>query len=130
MSKNKSLNKRIQEIETEISKLENMTSIKKLVSKYNKIHTNIEKCRIVLKDIENSINNDTEDENISSSSEELENDQFLKNLNDLEEIKNKINNTENIDIEEMYNYYQKSKKIIKKCNQYLEEQKMEIVNID
>ena len=109
-----------------------MDNIKKIVNKYNKITNEIDNCKKNLDIIIANMNDNEENTSESSeSSEEMEIDNINKNIEELEIIKDNINqNIDTIGLEELINVFYVANNIITKTKKCLEQQKLEIKNIE
>ncbi len=122
---NKTISDTLKNIEKEINDMENINGIKKLVNKHNTISNNINNCKNILENISSSIKIN---EDISYS---IECDKYIKNMEEIEQLRQKINNNmESLSIEELINIYNRALMLIRESTKYLKEQKMEIINID
>ncbi len=125
MSKNKSIDNLIDEINNDIEKVNNSKDIRKNVILYNLNNKKIKMCKEILNEYENLLNNESND----SSSEDLITDaQYLEYLRFIEETKNNISNNTNLN--ESIKIYLDVIEKINKCKDYIENQKIEINNIN
>jgi hypothetical protein len=115
----------LNEINLDIEKMNSNKDIKKNVAKYNLNIQKIKEYRVLLENTKKTLFESESD--IESSEELIEDAQYLKYLDDLDEIKLDISNIKLIDAIEKY---KKSLDKINKCKDYLENQKIEITNID
>lgn len=117
----------LEEINSDIEKMNSNKDIRKNVSRYNLNMKKIQECQEVLNKTQSEIENFNDTEN----SEELISDaQFTSYLNELDEIKKQLANGSSIKISEAIDIYFKTINKINKCRDYLENQKIEINNID
>lgn len=117
----------LDEINSDIEKM-NSKDIRKNVSRYNLNIKKIKACKEILEKAQTEIQES--DEHQSSSEDLIGDNQFNDYLTDLEEVKKTLSNGVSIKISEAIDIYSKSLSKIKKCREYLENQKIEINNID
>jgi len=117
----------LDEINSDIEKM-NSKDIRKNVSRYNLNIKKIKTCKEILEKAQLEIQES--DENQSSSEDLIGDNQFSDYLTDLDEVKKTLSNGVSIKISEAIDIYSKSLSKIKKCREYLENQKIEINNID
>lgn len=146
MNKNneKTLENNLREIEKEINEMEKIDGIKQLVNKYTSLSNNVDNCKNKLNELMINMKkidyveegSESENEIVESSDEKNNGDYcdheiFIKNSLELEQLKQKINgNIDNIDLEELMEIFNRASKLIYKCNNYLRQQKMEIINVN
>ncbi|ARF09177.1 hypothetical protein Catovirus_2_126 [Catovirus CTV1] len=121
----------LKEIEKEMIEMENIDGIKKLVNKYNNLYLRIDDSKKELKQLTDSMIEIKDDENevISENSSSDDNTSYVDNMSELERLNKLISdNIENMELEEIIEIYKKANKMISKCQKYLNEQKMEIIN--
>lgn len=123
----KNLNTKLKEIEKDINEIENIDGIKKLVNKYNAIQNKIEESKNILRYItESMLNIDNKTYN-----EEFTNEKYILGVDELENIKGKINdNHEQMELEELITLYNRANILILNCTNFLSKQKMEVINIE
>jgi hypothetical protein len=129
MSKGFDIDSVLEEISQDIEKMSASSSkdIRKNVVRYNYNLKKIEECKTKL----NSLHQEIQEVDTSSSSEELINDEeYLKFIEQLDEVKKIISNNNPVKLAEMVNIYKNALNKITKCRDYLENQKIEVVNVD
>ncbi len=129
MSKGFDIDSALEEISQDIEKMSASSSkdIRKNVVRYNYNLKKIEECKNKL----NSLHQEIQEVDTSSSSEELINDEeYLKFIEQLDEVKKIISSNNPVKLAEMVNIYKNALNKITKCRDYLENQKIEVVNVD
>ncbi len=131
MSKNFDIDTLLDEINVDVEKMNSASSkdIRKNVIKYNYNLKKIEECKNRL----GSLQQEIIENDMSSSSDELINDEeYLKFIEQLDEVKKMISSSSNnsIKLAEIVNIYKSALEKINKCRDYLENQKIEIINVD
>ena len=129
MSKGFDIDSVLEEISQDIEKMSASSSkdIRKNVVRYNYNLKKIEECKTRL----NSLHQEIQEVDTSSSSEELINDEeYLKFIEQLDEVKKIISSNNPVKLAEMVNIYKNALNKITKCRDYLENQKIEVVNVD
>ncbi len=117
----------LNEINQDIEKMNSNKDIKKNVTKYNLNMQKIKEYRSVLENTKETLFDNNSD--IDDSSEELIDDiQYLKYLDDLDELKK--TDIQSMKLIDAIEKYKKSLDKITKCKEYLENQKIEISNLD
>ena len=129
MSKNFDIDTLLDEISLDVEKMNLSSSkdIRKNVIKYNYNLKKIEECKNRLSSLQQEI---IETDMSSSSDELINDDEYLKFIEQLDEVKKIISNNNPIKLAEIVNIYKNALENINKCREYLENQKIEIVNID
>ena len=129
MSKNFDIDTLLDEISLDVEKMNLSSSkdIRKNVIKYNYNLKKIEECKNRLSSLQQEI---IETDMSSSSDELINDDEYLKFIEQLDEVKKIISNNNPIKLAEIVNIYKNALGNINKCREYLENQKIEIVNID
>lgn len=123
---NQYLSTKLKKLENDINGMNNIDGIKKLVNTYNIIQKDIDICKEYLDEIIININSEAE-----LSDKILTYEEYINNMKELETIKQNMNeNLENIELEDLKNLYLQSTNMIKECQNYLENQKMQIENVD
>lgn len=123
---NQYLSTKLKKLENDINGMNNIDGIKKLVNTYNIIQKEIDICKEYLDEIIININSE-----IELSDKILTYEEYINNMKELETIKQNMNeNLENIELEDLKNLYLQSTNMIKECQNYLENQKMQIENVD
>jgi hypothetical protein len=116
----------IEEINLDIDKMSLNKDIRKNIIKYNYNNKKITEVKLRLENLQKEIE---ENKNDNENSEELISDtQFMNYLKDLEELKKGLNAS--LKLHEAIGIYKSSTEKIKKCKDYLENQKIEVINID
>ena len=117
----------IDEINKDIEKMSINKDIRKNIIKYNFNNKKIQELKDKLQNLQNEIDENKND--IDDSSEELISDTlFINYLKELEEVKKNLNVS--LKLNEAIDIYKSSISKIRKCKEYLENQKTEVINID
>ena len=131
MSKNFDIDTLLDEINVDVEKMNTASSkdIRKNVVRYNYNLKKIEECKNRLSSLQQEI---IENDMTSSSDELINDEEYLKFIEQLDEVKKMISSSSNnsIKLTEMVNIYKSALEKINKCRDYLENQKIEIVNVD
>lgn len=131
MSKNFDIDTLLDEINVDVEKMNSASSkdIRKNVIKYNYNLKKIEECKNRLSSLQQEI---IENDMTSSSDELINDEEYLKFIEQLDEVKKMISSSSNnsIKLAEIVNVYKSALEKINKCRDYLENQKIEIVNVD
>ena len=116
----------IDEINQDIDKMSSNKDIRKNIIKYNYNNKKISDIKIKLENLQKEIE---ENKNDNENSEELITDiQFMNFLKELDDLKKNLNST--LKLHEAIEIYKSSINKIRKCKDYLENQKFEVINID
>ncbi len=117
----------IEEINKDIDNMASNKDIKKTIDKYNLTNKKILDLRTKLENIQKELEENKYDG--EQNSEELICDkEFIEYLDELDNFKNNLNN--NLKLDEIIEIYKNSVSKINKCRDYLENQKIEVINID
>ncbi len=116
----------IEEINQDIDKMSSNKDIRKNIIKYNYNNKKISDVKQKLETLQREIE---ENKNDDENSEELISDTlFMTYIKELDELKKNLNNS--LKLHEAIEIYKNSISKIKKCKDYLENQKIEVINID
>ena len=126
----KNIDKQINSITKVVKNYENQSTHQKLPQQYNEITGKIKEIKTKIKEFNNII--EDPDKYGSPDSIELEDinehDKFSIYLSEIDEIRNKLSNND-LSLYKEAELYLKLHSLIKWCNDYIEEQKLEIFQI-
>ena len=117
-----SINNNLENLNKIIIQLDKEKNLKKKTELFNNSKKIISDCKNEISKIDECLKSEIN----SEKEEEINDEQYLIYIQELENIKNKM---ENSNLEECVNHYFNYNKLIKKCKSYLEKQKMEIINL-
>ena len=116
----------IEEISQDIDKMSTNKDIRKNIIKYNYNNKKISDVKQKLENLQKEVEENKSDE---ENSEELISDtQFMSYLKELDDLKKNLSNS--LKLHEAIEIYKNSLMKIKQCKDYLENQKIEVINID
>ena len=116
----------LQELESKIKKLDEITGFKKSITEYNKISQELQQCRCSIEELEKFIESGCD--NIDCKPiEQITDEEYAQNM---KEIKDVAEIFEHLNIDEQIKLYQKLQQMISSCDTYIKSHKMEIVYLD
>ncbi len=117
----------IEEINQDIDKMSNNKDIRKNIIKYNHNNKKITELKQKLENLQKEVE-ENKNENNDNSEELISDTEFLSYSKELDELKKGLNNS--LKLVEAIEIYKNSISKIRKCKDYLENQKFEVINID
>lgn len=124
--KTKSIDDKIKRIERKTTDLDYTKGLKAGIKTYNILKHDIDEVMKELLIMENEFK--TGDDDIASSDVDISDDEFIKNMNELNKLMTKIQECD--DINSKINVYYDIKRLIKICSTYQENMKIKITKLE
>jgi hypothetical protein len=136
------INTLLKQVEKELQDLDKISGLKKKISKYNDLSKQLKHCQnetnkltIEVKNIANAKVIDHEEENNTDSDEqnikpkiEMSDVEYDNLIKEIAKLKESIN--ENMSVEDLIKSYKMASENIQKCEEFLKNKKLELINIE
>lgn len=144
------MEQKIAQIENKIDCMKNVLDVKSMVDLYNEISTELNTIKTQLAETEKYVisiedpyaittddtyildiseNSDDSDDSVTSNKVVYTNDKYLEDIDDLRNVEKKIL-SEDLNLNDMMDLYEKSYMIMQDIIQFLDNQKLNIINVD